>query len=84
MIRKIWLAAILGLLLGVGLGYTPQISPPRAPRAQLILQRPQQPTLGEARPQAAYDFTALLIALALGLALATPVFVVAKSRSKQS
>jgi len=81
MTKKIWLAVILGVLLGVGVGYTPNGPPSAMPRAQLLMQS-QPPTYTQSGTAPSYNVVPVLIALAVGLLVATPAFFVAKRGGK--
>lgn len=80
--NKVWLAILLGLLIGLGAGTIPvaQLAPP--PRAQS-----QPETLMQAgnRPAAAASSDQLqpiILALLAGLVVAAPLFLVARHRGK--
>jgi hypothetical protein len=79
--RRIWLAALLGILIGVALGYTPRVSPTAAPRTELLMQQTGQPNVAQVTPQPTSDSVSILIALAAGLLIAIPAFAFAKRRS---
>lgn len=79
--RKVILAAFLGIVIGAVIGYSPLAQPASAPRALLIGQAAQtnvapptpQPTAASPEP--------LLIAILAGLVIALPVFLLARRRS---
>jgi hypothetical protein len=81
MIRKIWFAVILGVLLGAGVAYRPNSQPSNIPRAQLLMQS-QPSTYARSNSAPTYNLIPILIALAAGLLVATPVFLVARKSSK--
>jgi hypothetical protein len=79
---RLWLAAILGVLLGVGIAYTtsiPVTSPPNTylPKQSFEVQRQVG---GTSRPVQS-DSLLALISLLAGIVVAAPVFVVAKART---
>ena len=79
--RRIWLAALLGILIGVTLGYAPHVSQIAAPRTELLMQQAGQPNVAQAIPQPTSDALSIVIALAAGLVIAVPAFAFAKRRS---
>jgi hypothetical protein len=82
MTRRIVLAAFLGLLVGLAVGYSPSVQPSSAPRAQLIMQPANQPNIAAPHIQPALGSTLLLLALVAGLVIATPVFLIAKNKTR--
>ena len=84
MIPRLWLAAFLGVLLGVGMAYATFAPLPVAPAANMKLPaqtfevaRQTGPT---AQPvQSSSQLT--LLSLIVGIIVATPVFLFAKRRS---
>ena len=82
MIPKLWLAAFLGVLLGVGMAYATSV--PAAPAANMRLTAqtfevaPQTAATG--RPIQSSSQLALLSLMA-GLIVATPAFLIAKRRN---
>jgi hypothetical protein len=82
MTRRAMLAAALGILLGLTVGYSPSVQPGAAPRAQLMMLPANQPKIAAAEIQPAPTPLLLLVALIAGLAIATPVFLIAKTRTK--
>jgi hypothetical protein len=81
MTRSILLAAFLGAILGVAVGYTPYIQPATAPEPQMPLMRQAaQPNVAFGTTHPPIEPTQLLIALLAALAVATPMFLVAKRR----
>jgi len=79
--KRIWLAVLLGIIIGVTLGYTPYVSPTAAPRTQFLMQQAGEPNIAQASPQHQSDTLSIFIALAAGLLIAIPAFVVAKRRN---
>ena len=80
MTRSILLAAFLGAILGVAVGYTPYIQP-TAPEPQMQLMRQAaQPNVAFGTTHPPIGPTQLLIALLVALVVATPMFLVAKRR----
>jgi hypothetical protein len=82
--RRIILAAFLGVLVGFVVGYSPWIQPPNAPRAQLLMQQAGQtnvvpPTF---QPNPSLGPAPLLIAILAGLAIASPVFLLARRKAR--
>ena len=80
--KRIWLAALLGILIGVALGYTPHVSPVASARTQLLIQQTGQPNVAQASPQLTSGALTVLIALAAGLVIAIPAFAFAKRQSR--
>jgi hypothetical protein len=80
MTRRIVLAAFLGILVGLAVGYSPSIQP-AAPRAQLMMPHVNQPNIAAPQAKPAPGPIPLLIALLAGLAIGVPVFLIAKART---
>lgn len=83
MTTRLWLAAVLGIVLGVGLAFAPnpQVSSP----AKMYL--PIQPLGAERSFEAtahhgSSDFQFALLALLAGVIVASPFFVLAKRRNR--
>lgn len=81
MTRRIVLAAFLGILLGLAVGYSPSVQSGAAPRAPLMMARANQPNIAAPQAKPAPGPIPLLIALLAGLAIAVPVFLIAKART---
>ena len=79
--KRIWLAALLGILFGITLGYAPHLSPVAAPRTELLMQQTGQPNVAQAAQQPTDSSLPILIALVAGLVIAIPAFAFAKRRS---
>ena len=79
--KRIWLAALLGILIGITLGYAPHLSPVAAPRTELLMQQTGQPNVAQAAQQPTDGSLPILIALVAGLVIAIPAFAFAKRRS---
>jgi len=82
MTRRIVLAAILGIMLGVAVGYTPQPERSSAPTAMMYMQQSGQPSVAPTSTSTSPPAEPLLMALAVALALAVIVFLVAKRKSE--
>ena len=82
MTRRVILAAILGALVGVVLGYSPSVQPANAPRAELLTQQVAQPNVAYGAIHPSVGPIQLLTALAAGLVIAIPVFLISKQRSQ--
>jgi capsular polysaccharide biosynthesis protein len=80
--KRVWLAASLGILLGLALAYAPPVSTVTAPKTALFMQQAAQPNVAAPSPQPPNELLAVLIALAAGLVVAIPTFVLAKRRSQ--
>ena len=81
MTRSILLAALLGAIVGVALGSTPYIQPATAPEPQTLLMRQSaQPNVAFGTTHPPIGPVQLLIALLAALAVATPMFLMAKRR----
>lgn len=77
--KRIWLAALLGILIGITLGYAPHLSPVAAPRTELLMQQ-TGPNVAQPNLQPTNDALPILIALAVGLVIAIPAFAFAKRK----
>jgi len=80
MTRKIVLAALLGILVGAAVGYSPQIQPNNAPRAQLFMQQEGRPNAATFSLHATFGLMPIIVALLVGLGAAAPVFLIARRR----
>ena len=78
--KRIWLAASLGILLGLALAYSPPVSTVTAPKTALFMQQAAQPNAASPSPQPPSEVLTVLIALAAGLLIAVPAFAIAKRR----
>ncbi len=82
---RLWLAAVLGVVLGLGVAsasYSPTASTPNPNIGQQALKATltqSKPTELPTETQQAYPLT--LISLLIGIALATPIFLLARRRS---
>lgn len=80
---RLWLAAILGVLLGVGVAYAPsiQIASPAStlnfPMQPIEVQRKNVQPVNPARSDSQLAFISLLA----GIIIAAPVFLITKRRS---
>jgi len=83
MARRILLAAFLGILVGVAVGYWPWVQSTNAPRAQLLMQQPGQPMVAPSTIFPSLEPVQLLIALLAGLVIAIPVFLISKHKSRR-
>jgi len=78
------LAVFLGVLVGVAVGYSPLTRTPSAPTAQLLMQQAGQTNMLPTTYRPAPPFgppAPLLTAILAGLAIALPVFLVAKRKA---
>jgi len=83
MARRIVLAAFLGILVGVAVGYSPSVQPTNAPRAQLLMQQAGQPIVAASTIRPSLEPVQLLMALLAGLVIATPVFLISKHKNRR-
>ena len=80
---RLMLAVVLGILLGVGLAYSPPIqSAATAAKPQLVMQPIAQANAGAASTNTSLDATHTLIPLLVGLLFAVPVFMLARRPTK--
>ena len=80
--KRIWLAASLGILLGLALAYAPTVSTITAPKPELFMQQAGQPNVAAPNPQPPSELLVVLIALVAGLLIAVPAFAIARRRSR--
>jgi uncharacterized membrane-anchored protein YhcB (DUF1043 family) len=82
MMQRIWLAALLGIVLGIGLAVAPHPTLPSQP--QVFMQ--SNPVAGRLNPTTAKPANQsaqyVLFALIAGLVLGTPFFFLAKRRAR--
>lgn len=83
MARRIVLAALLGALVGVAVGYSPLVQPTSAPRPQLLMQQTGQPNIAFSPLHPSLGPTSLLLALVAGFVVAAPLFLVSKRRNEK-
>lgn len=83
MIPKVWLAAFLGVLLGLGMTYSTSV--PVTPAANMKLPAQtfevNRQTSSAATQPAQSNSQLLLLSLLAGIIVATPAFLIAKKRS---
>jgi hypothetical protein len=80
---RLMLAVVLGILLGLGLAYSPPTQPTTTTaRPQMVMQPIAQGNVGAASTNTALGVTQILIPLLVGLLFAAPVFLLARRRSK--
>jgi ABC-type antimicrobial peptide transport system permease subunit len=81
--NKTWLAAVLGILLGLGVAYAPFASVSSPPKTNLPIQAfEQQSNIVQATPHSLLNLQLLILALLVGVVVATPFFLVAKRRGQ--
>lgn len=87
MLRRIWLAAILGVVLGVGVAFIPNAGTTAATQAKMrpIVVGTEETqtltTLATLNPTAP-TFDLVFLGLLAGLLVATPLFLVARRRAQ--
>lgn len=77
MTQRLMLAAVLGVLLGVGLGFSPIIQPNQAPKPQLFTQQ-TNPSAARFRTQAAPVLLPVTVGVLVGLATAACAFLISR------
>ncbi len=79
---RIWLAAVLGILLGVTLAYTTgaSVASPADMKLPMVPFQAQLRTTQAAGP-VQLDSRLIFVSLLAGIVVATPVFLVAKKRA---
>lgn len=81
--KRFWLAAVLGILLGLGLAFAPATPVSPQPKTYLPiqpLQQQQQRTFEATVRQVSLDFQFTVLALLVGIVVAAPFFLLAKRR----
>lgn len=81
MTRKLMLAVLLGVFVGVALGYSPMAQPSYAPKPQLLMQQTAQPNAATFNSHASPPLIPIIVAVLVGLAAAAPVFLIARRRA---
>ncbi|HYB67141.1 MAG TPA: hypothetical protein VEC43_02340 [Candidatus Acidoferrales bacterium] len=81
--KRVWLAASLGILLGLALAYAPPVSTITAPKTVLFMQQAARPNVAAPSPQPPSEVLAVLIALVVGLLIAVPAFAIAKRQTRR-
>jgi hypothetical protein len=81
--NKVWLAVLLGAIVGLGAGMVPvaQLTAPPGtqPQLQMLRQNSNQPP---PRPANSTDLDAIVLALLVGMVVAAPLYVMARRRGK--
>lgn len=75
--RRFWLAALLGIIIGLGIALSPTSIGPQE-KAMLQLTGENQPARYAATSEPTNQY--LLLAILLGIVVATPVFLVVRRR----
>jgi formate/nitrite transporter FocA (FNT family) len=83
--RRIWLAAILGVVLGVGVAFIPSTGPSAAPQPMMrpLVTATEENQAGTTLPTSnptAPTLELIFLGLLAGLLVATPLFLVARKR----
>jgi hypothetical protein len=81
--NRVWLAVLLGVLVGLGAGMMPeaQLTAPSGvrPQQEMLLQATKQATTV---PANSADIYAVALSLLVGVVVAMPLFLLARRRSK--
>jgi hypothetical protein len=79
--KKVWLAVVLGVILGLGMGVLP--APTSSPEGLRMPLTPVTQTAGfAARSPLLSQLQLLLVGLAAGFVVAVPVFLIARRRGQ--
>lgn len=79
--RRVWLAALLGIVLGFGLAFAPGSTV--APQRMFMQSNPPEAQFKGAVPVTNWNkLQTVLIAVIAGLVFATPLFLIAKKRNR--
>lgn len=79
--RRVWLAALLGIVLGFGLALAPGATV--APQRMFMQSNPPEAQLKGAVPVTNWNnLQTVLVAVITGLVFATPLFLIAKKRNR--
>ncbi len=81
MIAKTWLAAVLGVLLGVGIAYTAAIPNATSRTNPPLTALETQPTNAQPTRVVQANSQLILVSLLAGIVVAAPVFVLAKKHA---
>lgn len=79
MMRRVWLAAVLGVIIGLGIAFSPALVGPER-KDMLQLTGVSQPARIEATSQSTDELQYLLPAIIMGILVATPLFLVIRRR----
>jgi formate/nitrite transporter FocA (FNT family) len=86
MLRRIWLAAILGVVLGVGVAFIPNTGTSAAPQPLMGFRvtgtEKQNPTTLAPSNPTAPTIELVFLGLLAGLLVATPLFLVTRKRAQ--
>jgi hypothetical protein len=82
--RRIWLAALLGVILGLGVSFASTVPAPNlSPRENLVFNTGEPQLKTEKVVQATLpDVEFVLLAFLVGLVVGAPFFVMARNRSR--
>lgn len=76
--RRVWVAAVLGIIIGLGIAFSPTSVGPEE-KSMLQLTGVDQPARFAATSQPTYQY--LLLALAVGIIVAMPIFLFSRRRA---
>jgi len=79
---RVVLAVFLGVILGYAIGYLPLVQPATSAPRPMLMQETAQPNVAFSPLRPSVNPFELLLPLATGLAVAVPVFLVAKAKGK--
>ena len=79
---RIAFAVFLGIIVGCAIGYSPPIQPAASAPRPLLMQETAQPNLAFNPLHASANPVELVLALAVALEVAIPVFLVSKAKAK--
>ena len=82
MTKRLFVAAFLGLVIGLLIGYTPPLQSMSSARPELLMQQAEQPNFMPSTFHPSAGPAPILVAILAGFVIGLPVFLLARRRTE--